>query len=166
MSNNQIDKLEDIKEFSKLSTVDMYECTEFCKTVVATKESELVDIAYEKGLSIAFHPQDSTSTLFKKLHGFYLNTSRLFPSDPRRIFVWYKVKECIPEYYAVENAEIHPTHIKTAARLRPYEKDFKLALQREFKSGVCKYDVDDASLYLIHLVRTITENFKGCRKRQ
>lgn len=147
-----------IKDFSLLSTKEMYNSIEGIRELTALKEGALKPRAEELGLSINFNTNINIKKEFYNRHGFTMDCARLFSSDQQRTLVWYKIKESIPNYYELSSATCTDNHVKTCSKL--YSFDF-VTLQKEFKNGNCLYEPTEDLLFSVHLVNQITANFKG-----
>lgn len=162
MSYYNLHYLEKIKAYTTLSTEEMYKGFEELKLETRQKEAAILYIAKQYDFHVVCSTDSNMRVLFKTKHGFSLNCARMgYRNDQQRMFVWYKLRDVLPQYYIIQSAVIKGDKVIVSHRLDYWEKELDTELYREYLNGRCVYTLSDDFLYLIHLINTITENMKG-----
>ena len=159
-------ELEAMKDFSKLTTREMYKEFNDIHELIRLKESKVTEFSEEQGLVyLTHHTSANKRSLFRERNGFSLSMERFFSTDKQRFLVWYKIKDQLRRHYALvrhsDPIDLSGATVKLSRSLGPYHTSFDLELVREYRNGACIYRVCEGLLYLSHLMVTITENFKG-----
>ena len=145
-----------IKEFSTMTTEDMFKCFEQIRQDVKTQQTRLINDDNYTALSICFNTPADLKNFFSRKYGFRLSFAGLY-KEGGRYNIWTKVKDSIPYAYQLINATFKADTIKTSSAIHGKYKEFKLV--KQYKNQSCLYETCNDCLWIIHTVRTIHDNF-------